>query len=50
MTKKHCWHWGEPVDGVEKEKCCQCERVIDERDRWLTDTGECDWTTKWDPE
>ena len=49
MTTKmgnHCWHWSYSsyINDENLEECCNCDKVIKDRQRWDgTDNGQCEW-------
>lgn len=41
----HCWHWsyGSYAANRPLEECCNCDKIIEEKDRWAEDNGKCEW-------
>ncbi len=39
--RHHCWHWGGYIKDDIYEKCCQCDKMALEMERFIIDS-KCD--------
>lgn len=41
----HCWHWSYSSYAANRplEECCNCDKIVEERERWSEDNGQCEW-------